>query len=216
MAKNNLLKAIAVVVMAGIAAWLFYKQSDSSPKFDLSPYNALGLGVAEETSKLLGNKGSIVIISQDTSEISNPALEGQLKSFQETIKKNKTLTISAAETFKLTPLERMASGGAVPKEKFLGSLQSHANISAVVLFCSFPQLTAQDIAALKQSGAKVVVASACVPGYRKLVESQVISLAIVPNPDRPATTSNPPTTLRGWFEQEFMVVTAANAAALPY
>ncbi len=215
MAKNNLLKVIAVVVMAAIAAWLFYKQSDSSPKFDLSPYNALGVGVAEETSKLLGNKGSIVIISQDTSEISNPALEGQLKSFQETIKKNKTLTISAAEVFKLTPLERMASGGAVPKEKFLGSLQNHPNIGAVVLFCAFPQLTAQDTATLKQSGAKVVVASACVPGYRKLVESQVINLAIVPQFEKVANAGTP-TTLRGWFEQEFLVVSAANAAALPY
>lgn len=215
MAKNNLLKVIAVVVMAGIAAWLFYKQSDSAPQFDLSAYNALGVGVAEETSKLLGNKGSIVIISQDTSEISNPALEGQLKSFQETVKKNKNLTISAAETFKLTPLERMASGGAVPKEKFLGSLQSHPNISAVVLFCAFPQLTAQDAAALKQSGAKVIVASACVPGYRKLVESQVINLAIVPQFEK-AANAGTPTTLRGWFDQEFLVVSAANAAALPY
>ena len=215
MAKNNLLKIIAVLVMAGIAAWLFYKQSDSSPKFDLSPYNALGAGVAEETSKLLGNKGSVLVITEDTSEFKNPAVEGQLKSFKETIQNSKTVTIAAAETFKLKPMERMATGGAIPRDQFVKILQAHPNISAVVLFCAFPQLTAQDAASLKQSGAKVIVASACVPGYRKLVESQVINLAIVPQFEKAANASTP-TTLRGWFEQEFLVVSAANAAALPY
>lgn len=216
MASNNVLKMVAVLALAGAAGWLFYRQSDSSPKFDLSPYRALGVGTAEETAKLLGSKGSVLLISRDTSDVSDHALEGQLKSFQETIKKIPAMSIAATEKFKLSPMERMATGGAVPREQFLKALQSHPNIGAVVLFCAFPQLSAPDYAALKQSGVKVVVASACVPGYRKLVESQVIHLAIVPQFEPPAATANPPTTMRGWFEQEFLVVSAANAAALPY
>jgi hypothetical protein len=215
MAKNDLAKVIALVVLVGISGWLFYKQSDSSPKFDLSPYNALGVGVAEETSKLLGNKGSVLVITEDTIEFKNPAVEGQLKSFKATIQNYEMMTLAAAETFKLTRMERMSAGGAIPQDQLLKLLQSHSNIGAVVLFCAFPQLTAQDTAALKQSGTKVIVASACVPGYRKLVESQVINLAIVPQFEK-AANAGTPTTLRGWFEQEFIVVSAANAAALPY
>jgi len=216
MAKNNSLKIVAVLLLAVVAVWLFYRQSDSSSKFDLSPYRALGAGAAEEAARLLASKGSVLVVSYDTTEFKNLAEEGQLKSFQETIKKNPAMSIAATEKFKLSPMERMATGGAVPREQFLKALQNHPNIGAVVLFCAFPQLSAQDHAALKQSGVKVIVASACVPGYRKLVESQVIHLAIVPQFEPPATTANPPTTMRGWFEQEFLVVSAANAAALPY
>jgi hypothetical protein len=216
MANNNAQKLVVLVVLTGIAAWLFFRQSDGSSNFDLSPYRALGVGVAEETAKLLGNKGSVVVISPDTSEFKNAAVEGQLQSFQDTLQKNKAMSIAATVKFKVTPMERMATGGAVPGDQFLQALQGQPNAGAVVLFCAFPSLASQDYARLKQSGIKVIVASACVPGYRKLVESQVINLAIIPQFERPATTSHPPTTLRGWFEQEFLVVSATNAAALPY
>ena len=215
MTKEKLVPLLAILVIAGAAAWIYRSQSGTQT-FDLNPYQALGTGAAEETAKLLGNAGSVVVISPDNSESKNAAVEGQLKSFKDTLKKNKAISVAATVEFKVTPMERMATGGAILRDQFLQALQSHPNAGAVVLFCPFPPLAPQDFATLKQSGIKVIVASACVPGYRKLVESQVIHLAIVPQFERPATSSNPPTTLRGWFEQEFLVVSAANAAALPY
>ncbi len=206
---------LAILVIAGAVAWIYRSQSGSSQKFDLNPYHALGAGVAEETVKLLGNKGSVVVMSPDTSAFKNAAIDGQLDSFQKTLAKS-GLTIAATVKFKLTPMERMATGGAVPRDQFLQVLQSHPNVGAVVLFCAFPPLASQDYDALTKSGAKVVVASGYVSFYRKLLEAQVIHLAIVPQFDRPATPGNPPQTLRGWFEQEFLVITSANTATLPY
>ncbi len=215
MTKDKLFAVLAILVIAGAVAWIYRGQSGGQ-NFDLSPYRALGAGTAEETTKLLGNAGSVLVISPDTSDAQNTAVEGQLRSFQDTLKKNKAMSIAATVNFKLTPMERMATGGAVPVDQFLQALKSHSNAGAVVLFCAFPQLSPQDYATLKQSGVKVIVASACVPGYRKLVESQVIHLAIVPQSERSLPAGKSPTTLRGWFEQEFLVVSAANAAALPY
>ena len=213
--KNKLTPLLAILAIAAALAWIYRNQSGSSQKFDLNPYQALGAGVAEETAKLLGNKGSVVVISHDTSEFQNAALDGQLSSVQKSLAKC-GLTIAATVKFKLKPMERMATGGAVPRDQFLQVLQSHPNVGAVVLFSGFPPLASQDYSALKQSGVKVVVASGYGPGYRKLLESQVIHLAIVPQFTRPATPGNPPSTLRGWFEQEFLVVSPANAATLPY
>jgi hypothetical protein len=213
--KRTMTPLLAILAIAGSVVWIYRSQSGSSQKFDLSPYQALGAGVAEETGKLIGNKGAVVVISPDTSEFKNEAIEGQLDSFQKGLAKS-GLTIAGSLKFKLKPMERMTTGGAVPRDQFLQALQSHPNVDAVVLFCVFPQLGPQEYATLKQSGVKVVAASACVPGYRRLLETQVIHLAIVPQFDRPATLGNKPSTLRGWFEQDFLVITAANAATLPY
>ena len=153
-------------------------------------------------------------MSHDTSEFKNAAIDSQLSAFQKALAKT-GLTLAATVKFKLTPMERMATGGAVPRDQLLQALQSHPNAGAVVLFCAFPPLAVLEYAALKQSGVKVVVASGYVPGYRQLLEAQVIHLAIVPRFDRPATTGNPPPTLRGWFEQEFQVISSAHTATLP-
>ncbi len=215
MMKKSLGPLLAILVIGGAVVSIYRNQSGSSQKFDLGPYQALGAGVAEETTKLLGNKGSVVVMGHDTSEFQNAAIDGQLSSFQKTLAKS-GLTIAATIKFKLTPMERMATGGAAPRDQFLQVLQSHPNAGAVVLFCGFPPLAGQDYSTLKQSGIKVVVASGYGPGYRRLLESQVIHLAIVPQFDRPATTGKPPPTLRGWFEQEYLVITPANIATLPY
>src|SRR5690242_7783988 len=119
MAKKIIIAVIALVVIAVGAKWVYTSFSGGPAKFDLNPYHALGSGAAEEAAKLLGNKGQVVLIAQDTSEFKNPAVDGQLKSFQETLRKNKGMSIAASLKFKLTPLERMATGGAAPRDLFL-------------------------------------------------------------------------------------------------
>jgi hypothetical protein len=215
MTKEKLVPLLASLVIFGAVVWIYRGQSRAR-SFDLNPYQALGAGTAEETAKLLGSQGSVVVISPDTSESKNAAVDGQLQSFQDTLQKNKAVAIAATVKFKVTPMERMGTGGAVPRDQFLQALQIHPNAGAVVLFCGFPPLDSQDYATLKKSGIKVVVASGYLSAYRKLLESQVIHLAIIPQFETPPAGGKPPTTLRGWFDQDFLVVSAANAATLPY
>jgi len=207
---------LLVIVIAGAVAWIYRSQSNRSQKFDLNPYHALGAGVAEETARLLGNQGSVVVIHPDTSEFGDVAMEGQLAAFRDAIRKHRGMTIAGEVKFKLTRMDRMATGGAVPPDQLLAGLQSHPNVGVVVLFCGFPSLDSQSYEALKQGTAKIIVASGYKPFYRKLLETRVIQLAIIPQFDRPAAANAPPGTLPDWFKQEFLVVTRENAAALPY
>ena len=215
MIKKTIGPLIAILVIAAAAVWIYRSQSGGSLKFDLNPYRVLGSGAAEETAKLLGNKGQVLVIAPDTSQFKNPAVEGELDSFQKTLKKS-GMTVAAVVSFKVTPMERMATGGAVPRDQFLNALQSHPNVGAVVLFCGFPSFAPQDYDTLKQSSTKFVVASGYLPVYRKLLEAQVIHLAIVPQFERSDAPAKEPKTLREWFEQEFLVITPANTATLPY
>ncbi|MBI3850172.1 MAG: hypothetical protein HY298_07770 [Verrucomicrobia bacterium] len=216
MIKKTIGPLILILVIAAAAVWIYRSMSDRSTNFNLNPYYALGAGVAEETGKLLGNKGQVLIIAPDTSQFKNPAVDGQLKSFQDAMHKNKSISVAATVRFKLTPMEQMAAGGSVPRDFFLNALQSHPNVGAVVLFCGFPPLGLPDYDTLKQSGAKVVVASGYLPSYRKLLEGQLIHLAIVPRFDRTDAPAKEPKTLREWFDRDFVVITPDNTATLPY
>jgi len=215
MAKKIIVAVITLVLVAGVAKRIYNSFSGGSVNFDLNPYHALGSGAAEETAKLIGNKGPVVIIAPDTSQFKNPAVESELSSCQKSLAKS-GLKVAAVARFKMTPMESMATGGAMPRDQFLNVLQSHPSAGAVVLFCGFPQFAPQDYDVLKQGNTKFIVASGYLPAYRKLLEAQVIHLAIVPKFDRSASPAKEPKTPREWFEQDFVVITPGNTATLPY
>ena len=214
MSKNTLVSVLAILAAAAALASLYL--TERAPKIELHPYEALGEVAAEQTVKLPGNKGQIVVIIKDSSEIKYPAQTAQMKSFQDTLKKKSGLTIAAIEKVKMDPMTAMATGGGVPGDQFLDIMRRHPNIGAVVLFVGFPQLADHDFEALKKSNTKFVVVSGCLPGYKKLLQSQTIHLAIVPRFDDRSETARKPKTLREWFDQEYLVVTPATAAFLPY
>jgi len=215
MQKKNAGIVVLLLAVIGAAVWYFWQQSTSATKFDLNPYRALGYGVAEETAKLLGKKGRVVALTHDTSELKNPAIDGQLSSLEEALKKH-GLTVAPTLRFTLTPMERMATGGGAPRELFIKALQSQPRPDAIVLLCAFPALADADFETLKQSGVKVVVASGYLPSYRKLVEAEILHRAVVPRFDRSETPAAKPADLRGWFEQDYLVITPANTGTLPY
>ena len=103
----------------------------------------------------------------------------------------------------------MSTGGGVPPDQLLKACRTHPNIAAIVLFFGFPELADGEIAALKQSGVKIVVVSALRLGYQRLLERQAIHLAIVPRPDAPPPATQKPQSLRERFNQEYVVMTPA-------
>jgi len=210
MAKRAFGGLIVALIIAGAVAWIY--RSQSGPSFDLTPYNALGVGAAGETARLLGNTGEVVVITPEAND-RNPSFVSELDSFQKALKKS-GIVIASTVKFKLTRLEEIEAGGMVPRGQFLKALQSQAKIGAVVLFCGLPKLTAQDYDTVKQSGAKVIVVSAYQPDFPNLLKAHVIDMAIVPKLDQAAATSQKTQTLRKLFESDYMVLTPDNIANL--
>jgi hypothetical protein len=204
---------IAAILAVGVAAVsLYFGVLSRSPRINLDPYQVLGAVVAEETAKLLGNKGQIVVLARDTTELKTMSLEAELKSFRQTVKKSTGLSVVATERIRLTPMMMLATGGAVPPEELFKALQAHPKVGAVVLFFAFPPLADEDLDALKQSGAKFVVVSAYRLGYQRLLERQAIHLAIVPRGDAPPAATQKPQTLRERFDQEYLIITPDKVA----
>jgi hypothetical protein len=209
--KNFMVGSVAVC--AAVVA-LYFAFADRSPKLNLDPYDVLGAVTAEETAKLLGNKGLVLLIVRDTGPNKNPSVEAELKAFQETLKKQPGLA-TVIERIPLTPMMMMATGGGAPPDEFLKAIQTHANAGAVVLFFGFPQLTEPELQTLKQSGVKIVVVSSFRTGYKQLLERQAIHLAVVPRSDAPPPGTQTPRTLRERFDQLYTTFTPADTARLP-
>lgn len=210
---NNRTRNILVASLAtgAAAASLYFVAAGRAPKIDLNPYEALGAVTAEETAKLLNNKGQVLVMARDTGADKNPSVEAELKAFRQTLKKHTGISL-VTERILATPVMMMATGGGVPPDQLFKALETHPDVGAVVLFCSLPALAKAELESLKEAGAKTIVVSSFHPRYRELLEEGVIHLAIAPRSEPPPPEAPPPRTLRERFDQDYTIVTPANAA----
>jgi hypothetical protein len=205
MNQKTLVQVTLILVLAALSVWMLRHSSDR-PKIDLNPYQALGAVAAEETSKLLGQQGEIVIVIPDPGSDRDPVMDAQLAAFQSGLKKAGKVVVRSTETVKMDPFLSMRTGGAIPPDQFLGLLKKHSGVAALVLFIGFPALGDHEMAELKTRSVKRIVISAAIPGYENLIEQGILHLAIVPR-TRPADqTLPPPKTTREAFDQEYVIL----------
>lgn len=205
---------VAILAVGVAAVSLYFAWFGSSPKINLDSYEVLGAVTAEETAKLLGNRGEVLVMARDTGAAQNPSVEAELKAFQRTLKKHTGLG-GIIEKVAVTPMMMMATGGGVPPDQFLKALETHAKVGAVVLFFGFPELTEPELEALKKTGVKTVVVSSLRAGYKRLLERQAIDLAIVPRSGTSPMGAQTARTLRERFDQEYLIITPAEVGGLP-
>ena len=193
---------------------LYFGFAGRSPKLNLDPYEVLGAVTAEETAKLLADKGRVLVMARDTGADKNPSVEAELTAFQQTLKKHPGLRL-VTERVQVTPMLMMATGGSVPPDQLFKALETHTNVGALVLFFGFPALADAELEALEKSGVKTVVVSSFLPGYKRLLERRAIHLAIVPRQEALPPNNQAPRTMRERFDQDYSIVTPVEAASLP-
>ena len=215
MNKRGAIIASMFFVIAGTCAWLYFAPSEDVPRSDLDISQALGAVAADETAKLLGKKGEVVVVSWDSSQNKMPVIEAQVNSFERALKKHEGIQITAKEKVLRNPAQMMSSGGAMPADQLFKVVKAHPTAGAIVLFLAFPNLSPEESKEISEGQSKFVVISGCNPGYKKLLMNHAISLAIIPQFDR-TQNDRPPKTVRESFDQNYQVVTPDQAASLPY
>lgn len=215
MDKRTLLIGGLIGVIALALGSLFLRESDR-PKLNLSPFAALGAVAGEETSKLLHHTGTVVVVTEDPGREGDPVVESQLGEFKAALRRNGGVRIKAVERMRTDPMTRFSTGGTMPLDQFTAVRAKHPDAAALVLFVPFPVLPVAEQTAIKNGQQLMVVASAVVPGYRTLVVSGVIRLALVPKPAGTPAPPGTPRTTREWFDRDYMLVTPGSAELLPY
>jgi hypothetical protein len=193
---------------------LYFGFAGRSPKINLDPYEVLGAVTAEETAKLLSDKGVVLVMARDTGADKNPSVEAELNAFQHTLKKHPGLHL-IRERVQVTPMLMMATGGGVPPDQLFKALETHANVGALVLFFGFPPLADPELEALEKYRVKTVVVSSFHPAYQQLLERRAIHLAIVPRQEALTPGSQAPKTVRERFDQDYIIIRSVEAAHLP-
>jgi len=223
--KTAFITLIAVAILA-VAATLYLRRGGSK-KNVLKPFQALGTVAAQETAKLIGDQGLIVLVVPDFGGTQYPTFDAQMAAFKTEIQKHPGITIAGTETIKVgisapstssklkfvePTFGRSAPVGPQPGQ--LGELAAnYTTAKAVVYFVDLPELNAGDIAALRQHGTKLIAVSDWQPYYKSLFADNLLQLSVVPRPQ--PETGKTPRDMKDWFDRSYALVTADNAANLP-
>lgn len=227
--KRGVVTTVSVVLIVISLVSIYFTQcsSPSAPKVDITPYTVVGEVAAEETAKVLGNKGKVLIITADTGKLVGTMakiIENQLKAFQDTIQKQGGITVAGTEKVSsmmfsnlMMPMPGPGMPGApgekteTPAEYFLNLVKKHPNTSvdAIVSLVGFPMLSDEEISSLGQNIPKFIVVMPPGPpmSLKKLMEEQVIQCAITPRMTPPPPSTGTPTTPREKFNQSYEIVT---------
>jgi len=203
--KQLILIMVAALAIIGSVARLIITRSDGSSRGNPLPYGHLGTVVGEETVKLLGGKGSVVVVLEVIEGVKNPNNDDQVKGFKAGLAKSKGVTLKEVKELK----RDMSNDPRFwPEEQAARIVSMGAGADAVVLFVHFPStLPAKDIAALKDSKKAILAVTTQSPLLDSLIGAGAIRAAVairIPPKPLPAGKENP----AQWFDRVYTVLKA--------
>lgn len=193
------LAAIAISVAFLVNRWV-------RPSLDLKPNEAVGEVLAEETARILGGQGQVVLVTLDPSL--SAAVKIQTEAFLAALKKKPSITIAATERLQRSDVLGEGMQSEMPPARFLSVAQTYPQ-AAIVSLVGAPHLADSDIAKLPQPPPKFLAVVRSRKELRELLENGRIQVAIVPRFAFPAPVGKP-RRVREWFDKYFQILTSAS------
>ena len=152
MKKKMLIALLAATIAAGIA-WIVY-QSITPAENSTMPHRAAGRMMALEVGRVLGDQGTVALITGDLRKNKLARLEAE--EFKKTLEKETKVTLQ--ETAVLTTYEIARGGGQAGFDPAVFSrLREHnPRLGAVVSLVGLPQFQEADLAKLSPQGPKLL------------------------------------------------------------
>ena len=209
MRDNKFIQALAGAVSLGsVVVMTITLRGGFPPGVERGPHEAAGWALATQALSLLKPGGHIMLIMRDTAEFKNPATDIQLASFKKELRKTHA-SISMVQALQVDPLRPME----VPPGDFLEWIRKSPDGSVIVSFMGPPILTDGQ---RKQLGEiKPAIVAFCPGGVPErvslhaLFDNGLLHAAIVSRQNLTLSATKP-RTLQAWFDQHFVIVTAAN------
>jgi len=201
--------SLASLVLAGAAVSLGLTFYPWPPRLDAAPHEALGQAVAQETIRLLGSGGRILLICRDTRTFLNPAADAQVRSFTQSLEQA-GVRVGSTNRVKLDPLRLVG----VPPGDFFQILKRASDADVVVSFLGPAVLNDEQISKLGDKPARVIaVCTGNIPAQvnlKRLFEQKLLQAAVISRPARATTASGP-----ARFDQLFTMVKPGDLSELP-
>jgi len=204
--KNWLLASGAILVIACSTSWIYYREF-RAPKHDVRLQQRIGEVMAEQTAKLVGPKGSLVIITIPTS--TEPELKTQLDAFRRTLKKLGNYEIKDHE-LDTKDQAKYGLGSGLSGRRFVRTVKNNPKTDAIVSFVGAPKLSDEEIAQLAKMP-KFIAETKSPDHLPKLFEKELIQVAVASRFVFPAPGPQKPKTPQEWFDRRYQIVAADSA-----
>lgn len=203
--------ASALIVGATISIWRSLRGSPGT--LDSRPYQYMGVVAAQETARLLGNQGQVVVWRLRINNKFNRPLDAAVQGFEHELHRSGKFDIAATEekSIQATGDLPLILNAPAPAE-FVELVRRYDRADALVLFGSVPALSEADIARLPTRRPRIVMASIFQMPQRNLLERDVAQVVIAPR-DHPHGDGQTQAAAE-WFDCMYVVLTSANAATL--
>lgn len=209
---SNKAVKVVIAIIAIIASGIYIARTQFKPVEIVKHeniLNALAQGLSEQTAKVLGGRGQIVIVSSAVTKDS--PTETLLNAFKEAVVKTGEISIIATETVAITTYAGMT---AISAESFLKVFDGHSGVSAIVSLSGVPTLADADMARLSANRPKIIVYSPRSPNLKKYLQAQIIDVAIVPRKGPGGKADGTTAPAQNEFDRAYQVYTLENASEL--
>ena len=209
--KKVALAAGSILAIAASSLWIYFHHF-AAPKINVPLHQAVGRVMAEETAKLVDNRGKIVVIAIETAH--DAELKVQLEEFEKTLKKFSGITVAKTYMLETENRAKYGTGSGLSARRFIRIVNKNTTAAALVSFVGTPELKDDEVGQL-QARPKFIAESRSVGKLGNLFSKRLLQVAIVSRFQFPAPVEGKPGTLRQWFDKRFQVVTAEMVDALP-
>src|SRR6266446_7069436 len=142
--KNSFLAIVSVLVIAASGVWIYYREF-KAPRHNVALHQRVGEVMAQETARVIGNKGRIVLVTIPTHH--EAELATQLGAFRRALQKLGPIEIKEDE---LDPKDqpKYGVGSGLSGRRFVRLVNKNKTADAIVSFVGAPKLADEDIAQL--------------------------------------------------------------------
>ena len=212
--KHKALVFTLVLVSVALAVFVFRRQS-SGPAMNLRPSVAVGEVLAEETSRLLGGKGNIVVIGRASAKEGQSAGNEQITSLGAALRRRASPKLAATEWLPQPPRMTMNASD-LTAEQLVALLEKHPEANAFVIFAGLPPLSPPLAEKLTARSLNLLAVCGYGTTVRQWLEAHLLAAAVVPRFGELPPGTPAPKTAKDWFSQEFEILTPESRGHLPY
>jgi len=208
--KRALTAVVSVLAIAGSALWIFWSQF-KAPKYNVGLHQRVGEVMAEQTAKLAGPKGRVVLITIPTA--GELELKTQLEAFRKSLKKLGDYDLKEYE-MDTKDQPKYGVGTGLSGRRFVRTVNKNEKADVFVSFVGAPEFKDEEIAELKKL--PIFIAESRSPDHLpKLFQKKLIQVAVVSRYLFPAPGPRNPKTPQEWFDKRYQIVAAKTVSTIP-
>lgn len=197
--NRKLLAGLSIITLLAALAWLYLRHRPTVVPFTGPQFDRLGQFAGDEISKLLRNRGTVVIVQWDVTFAGISRYDAQIAQLKSQVASH-GIKVSTIETIKVKYQDTTLAA------RFAKVVSQYSTADAIVLVGPAYGLTVADLAALPSPHPQLMSVLALQTGLKTMFDRHLISLAITDALLAENIKSS---------DRDFLVLTDKNASELP-